>query len=85
MTEGGLTITPRCGVVFTDKISGQSDFESNQLVRGASSGSLSDIVLTICELKLILMTVLTIYELKLILMTNEYLYVTLTIKLNDMR
>jgi len=37
-TEWELTFTPRWGVVFTDEISGKSDAESNQFVRGNPRG-----------------------------------------------
>jgi len=41
LEEGELTFTPGLGVKFTDDISGKSDSESNQLVRGASSESIN--------------------------------------------
>jgi len=38
------TFTPSCGVKLIDDISGKSDSESNQLILGVSSNSLSDIL-----------------------------------------
>jgi len=50
LAEEEITFTAGFGVEFTDNISVKSDSESNQLVRGASYKSASDIVIFLMNL-----------------------------------